>query len=367
MKNIYVTKPSLPDLAEFTKLLEEVWNSKQLTNDGPMHRRLETAVADHLGVTHMSLFNNGTIALLGALRALQLTGEVITTPFSFVATTHALAWNNLDPVFVDIEPETYNIDPAAIEAAITDRTSAILPVHCYGRPCDVAAIQKIADRHGLKVIYDAAHAFGVRDEGGSILRHGDLSVLSFHATKVFTTLEGGAIVAPDQRIKGRIDRLKNFGIVSQTAVEGIGFNGKMNEVQAAFGLLQLKDIEDALEARARVAQRYREALAQVAGLTLPQGQEPAVYNNAYFPILVGEEFPLSRDKLFEKMEAAGIFPRRYFYPLISNISAYADLPSAQRDRLPVANRVAEQVLCLPIYPDLATDDIERIIDILTGV
>lgn len=362
MKNIYVTQPYLPDLGAFSALLEEIWASRRLTNNGPLHEQLEREVAEYLGVEHLSLFSNGTIALMTALRALDLRGEVITTPFSFVATTHAIAWNGLRPVFSDIEAETFNLDPARLEAAITPETCAIMPVHCYGTPCEVDAIGEIAARHGLRVIYDAAHAFGVRDAGGSVLRHGDLAVLSFHATKVFSTLEGGAIIAPDAETKRRIDRLKNFGIVNEVEVDGIGLNGKMNEVQAAFGLLQLRAVDAALSERARVAARYRAAVADIPGLTCLPAQIAAHENNAYFPVLVGPAYPLGRDALYEALRARGIYARRYFYPLISSIPAYRDLPSARAGNLPVANRIGAQVLCLPIYPDLTDGDVDRILD-----
>lgn len=364
MKNIYVTQPFLPDLGEFTALIEGIWASHRLTNNGPLHEQLERSVAEYLGVEHLSLFSNGTIALMTALRALDLTGEVITTPFSFVATTHAIAWNGLRPVFSDIDGASCNLDPARIEAAITPETCAIMPVHCYGTPCDVEAIGEIAARHGLRVIYDAAHAFGVRDAGGSVLRHGDLSVLSFHATKVFSTLEGGAIIAPDAETKQRIDRLKNFGIVNEVEVDGIGLNGKMNEVQAAFGLLQLREVDDALAERARVAARYRAAIAGIEGLTCLPVQIEVRENNAYFPVLVGEDYPLERDALYAALRERGIYARRYFHPLISSIPAYRDLPSARPENLPVANQIGAQVLCLPIYPDLSDADVDRILEAL---
>src|SRR6056297_1639455 len=364
MKNIYVTQPFLPDLGEFTALIEEIWASHRLTNNGPLHQQLEQAVAEYLGVDHLSLFGNGTIALMTALRALDLKGEVITTPFSFVATTHGITWNGLQPVFSDIDADTFNLDPERIEAAITPETRAIMPVHCYGTPCDVGAIGEIAARHGLRVIYDAAHAFGVRDAGGSVLRHGDLSVLSFHATKVFSTLEGGAIISPDAETKQRIDRLKNFGIVNEVEVDGIGLNGKMNEVQAAFGLLQLRSVDAALAERARVAARYRAAITGIDGLSCLSPGMAARENDAYFPMLVGEDYPLERDALYEALRERGIFARRYFYPLISSIPAYGDLPSARAENLPVANRIGAQVLCLPIYPDLTDEDVDRILEAL---
>ena len=367
-KNIYVTRPYLPPLTEFQTYLEQIWDNGILTNNGPIHQQLEAALAGALEVDHLSLFNNGTVALVTALQALGLEpgAEVITTPFSFVATSHALMWNGLTPVFADIEPTNLNLDPTRIEAAITPRTQAILPVHCYGNPCDTAALQAIADRHGLKVIYDAAHAFGVRDAGGSVLRHGDFSVLSFHATKVFNTLEGGAIISPDAETKHRIDRLKNFGIVSETEVECVGINGKMNEVQAAFGLLQLNNIDAALAARGRVAARYRAALQDVAGITAVPLAGQNVANHAYFPILVDPAYPLDRDGLYDALRRENIYARRYFFPLIANLPMYADYPSAVPANLPQANRLADQVLCLPIYPDLGEDDVERILDVVRG-
>ncbi|MCK9238351.1 MAG: DegT/DnrJ/EryC1/StrS family aminotransferase, partial [Thiopseudomonas sp.] len=334
----------------------------QLTNGGPMHRELEQQLADYLGVEHIALFNNGTIALLTALQALRITGEVITTPYSFVATSHSLLWNDITPVFVDIDPVTLNLDPSKIEAAITPKTTAILPVHCYGIPCNVEAIQAIADNYNLKVIYDAAHSFGVKDAGGSILRHGDLSVLSFHATKVFNTFEGGAIICPDAKTKKRIDQLKNFGFVDEVTVVASGINGKMSEINAAFGLLQLKHINQALEQRKAIAQRYREALSGIAGIELVQLTEHS--NNAYFPILVQDSYPLSRDELYELFKENGIHVRRYFYPLISEFPMYRGLPSAQVNNLPTAKMKSEQVLCLPIYSALEAGEQDGIIQII---
>ncbi|WP_316016151.1 DegT/DnrJ/EryC1/StrS family aminotransferase [Roseobacter sp. HKCCA0434] len=365
--NIFVTRPSLPPLAEFVPYLERIWDSGILTNGGQMHRELETALAAHLRVPQISLFGNGTIALVAALKVLELEGEVITTPFSFVATTHALKWNGLEPAFADIDPVTLNIDPARIEERITERTSAILAVHCYGNPCDVDAIEAIARRHGLKVIYDAAHAFGVDCHCGSVLTHGDLSVLSFHATKVFSTLEGGAIVAPDAEMKGRIDRSKNFGIVSETEVESVGINGKMNEVQAAFGLLQLRRIDAAIAARARVAARYDAGLAGIAGIEPVPSSGQIRANHAYYPVRVRPSFPVDRDTLYEALKARGIFSRRYFYPLISDLPMYRDLPSADPAGLPAARAAGAEVLCLPIYPDLSEAEQDRVIEAITEV
>lgn len=361
-KPIYVTQPLLPDLQEFIPYLEEIWEKKQLTNSGPMHRELEAQLAAYLGVEHVSLFNNGTIALLTALKALRITGEVITTPYSFVATAHSLLWNDVKPVFVDIDSETLNLNPSKIEAAITTNTTAIMPVHCYGNPCDVEAIQTIADNYNLKVIYDAAHCFGVKDAGGSILRHGDLSILSFHATKVFNTFEGGAIISPDAKTKKRIDQLKNFGFVDEVTVVASGINGKMSEINAAFGLLQLKHIDQALEQRKAIAQRYREALSSIEGIELVQLTEHS--NNAYFPILVQDSYPLSRDELYELFKANGIHVRRYFFPLISEFPMYRGLPSAQVSNLKTAKEKSEQIVCLPIFPELEEKTQSTIIQLI---
>lgn len=359
---IYVTQPHLPPLEEFIPYLEQIWGSRVLTNGGPLHQQLEKALSEHLGVPHVALFNNGTIALSVALQAMDLQGEVITTPYSFVATSHALVMNGLEPVFVDIDPESMNIDPARIEAAISPRTTAILAVHCYGRPCDVDAIGQIAKRHKLKVIYDAAHAFGVQDKGGSVLRHGDLSALSFHATKVFNTFEGGAVVCHHLETKQRIDRLKNFGFATEVEITEVGTNGKMSEINAAFGLVQLRHLDEALASRALVSQRYRERLAGVAGIRVVGVDHAEVPNHSYFPVLVGPEYPLGRNGLYEDLKTIGVFARRYFFPLLSGLPMYRDLPSAAPANLPVACRVAEQVLCLPLYPALSEEDQDRIID-----
>lgn len=361
-KNIYVTQPYLPPLQEFLPYLERIWANKTLTNGGPFHQELEQALCEHLGVSHISLFSNGTLALITALQALRVTGEVITTPYSFVATAHSLLWHGNKPVFVDVDPETLNIDPHRIESAITPQTSAIMPVHCYGNPCDIDAIQSIADKYNLRVIYDAAHAFGVRSGGATVLRHGDLSVLSFHATKVFNTFEGGAIVAPDAKTKLRIDRLKNFGFVDEVTVVAPGINAKMSEVNAAFGLLELKHMDTILGRRAEIAARYRHELAGVAGIRFLSPGRPAESNHAYFPVLVEGEFPLARDALYDRLKENGIHARRYFYPLISDFPMYRGLPSAQRSNLPVAAAAADRVLCLPIYPALETRDQMRVID-----
>lgn len=357
---IYVTQPYLPPLDEFIPYLEEIWASKTLTNGGPFHQQLEQALCDYLGVKHLALFTNGTLALVTALQALRITGEVITTPYSFVATSHSLLWNGIKPVFADVDPLTLNLDPARIEAAITPQTTAIMPVHVYGHRCDVEAIQTIADNYNLKVIYDAAHAFGVEDAGGSILRHGDLSVLSFHATKVFNTFEGGAIVCPDAKTKLRIDQLKNFGHVGEVTVVASGINGKMSEVNAAFGLLQLKHVDQALARREEIDALYRELLKGTRGIRCPEDGGERVANHAYFPILVGPEYPLSRDALYQKLRDHHIHARRYFYPLISDFPMYRNLPSAHRDNLPVASAAAQQVLCLPIYPALQDAQVEEI-------
>jgi len=358
---IYVTQPQLPPLEQFLPYLREIWDSRILTNAGPFHRRLEEALCAYLGVSHLALFTNATIALVTALQALRIRGEVITTPYSFVATAHSLVWNGVKPVFVDIEEETLNIDPAKIEVAITPETTAILAVHVYGHPCDVEAISKIADRYNLKVIYDAAHAFGVRSDAGSVLNHGDLSVLSFHATKVFNTFEGGAIICPDAKTKQHIDHLKNFGFVDEVTVVASGINGKMNEVSAAFGLLQLEGIDAALAKRAVIAAKYSELLAPVRGIRKAGRSTATSPNNAYYPILVEPSFALTRDDLYLKLRDEGIFTRRYFYPLISDFPMYRGLPSAAQSNLPVAHKIAAQVLCLPIYPEFALEGVDRVV------
>ncbi len=365
-KKIYVTQPMLPPLDEFIPYLKQIWDSKILTNGGPFHQQLEQALCGYLGVKHISLFTNGTIALVTALQALRITGEVITTPYSFVATSHSLLWNGIKPVFVDIDPNTLNLDPDKIEAAITPQTTAIMPVHCYGHPCDVERIQKIADTYGLKVIYDAAHAFGVQLHSGSVLNHGDLSVLSFHATKVFNTFEGGAIVCPDAKTKLHIDQLKNFGFVDEVTVVAPGINGKMSEFSAALGLLQLKGIDEALQKRKAIDARYCKGLAGVKGIHCLPGAGEKVANYAYFPILVLPEYSLSRDEVYQKLRDNGIYARRYFYPLISDFPMYRGLSSAAQSNLPVAKVVADQVICLPIYPALEVSDQEKIISLIVG-
>lgn len=363
-KPIYVTQPFLPPLEEFQPYLEKIWESKWLTNSGPFHQEFEKNLTDYLGVEHLALFANGTLALVTALQALRITGEVITTPFSFVATAHSLLWNGIKPVFVDIDPETFNLDPEKIEAAITPHTTAILPVHVYGKPCDVEKIQKIADTYGLKVIYDAAHAFGVSYKDESILKHGDLSTLSFHATKVFNTFEGGAIICPDAKTKKRIDDLKNFGFADEVTVVATGINAKMNEMQAAFGLLQLKHINKVIERRHEIDTLYREQLSSIMGIFCLPFPVNTIYNYAYFPILIEKEYPLSRDELNEKLRQHNIYTRRYFYPLISDFPMYRGLPSSAQSNLPIARKAADQVLCLPIYPALENESIERIISIV---
>jgi dTDP-4-amino-4,6-dideoxygalactose transaminase len=365
-KPIYVTQPTLPPLEEFLPYLQQIWDSKILTNGGPFHQQLEQVLCDCLGVKQIALFTNGTIGLVTALQALRITGEVITTPYSFVATAHSLLWNGIKPVFVDIDPHTLNLDPDRIEAAITPQTTAIMPVHCYGHPCDVVRIQKIADTYGLKVIYDAAHAFGVQLHSGSVLNYGDMSVLSFHATKVFNTFEGGAIVCPDAKTKQRIDHLKNFGFVDETIVVAPGINGKMSEFNAALGLLQLKDFDEALQKRKTIDTRYREGFVGLKGIhCLPEAGEK-VANYAYFPILVRPEYALNREELYQKLRDNNIYARRYFYPLISDFPMYRGLPSSTHLNLPVANKASNEVICLPIYPALSNEQVDFIIELIVG-
>ena len=363
---IYVTQPLLPDLTDFMPYLKQIWDSKRLTNSGPFHEQLEQALCDYLGVKYLALFANGTLALVTALQALRISGEVITTPYTFAATGHALLWNGIKPVFADIDPITLNLDPDKIEAAITPQTTAIMPVHCYGQPCDVIAIQKIADNYGLKVIYDAAHAFGVHYQGGSVLNHGDLSILSFHATKVFNTFEGGAIICHDAKTKQRIDHLKNFGFVDEVTVVAPGINGKMSEINAAFGLLQLKIIDEALAKRKVVDSIYRQCLVDIKDIVCPLGTDEKATNYAYFPILVQPDYPLTRDELYQKFRDNNVNVRRYFFPLISDFSMYRGLPSSAPANLPVAKKTAEQVICLPIYPDLVRKQIDFIISLMVG-
>lgn len=364
---IFVTQPYLPPLEEFLPYLQKIWDSKILTNAGPFHKELELALCEYLGVEHVALFTNGTLALITALQALRVTGEVITTPYSFVATTHSLHWHGNKPVFVDIEPDTLNIDPTKIEAAITPQTTAIMPVHCYGNPCDVEAIQKIADNYNLHVIYDACHAFGVQDNGGSVLRHGDLSCISFHATKVFNTFEGGAIVCPDEKTKQRIDHLKNFGFVDETTVVAPGINGKMSEINAAFGMLQLKHMDKVLQARAKVDFLYREGLKNINGIRCLPQTASSIKNYSYFPILIDNAYPLSRDALYQKLKDCGINARRYFYPLISDFPMYRGLTSSNTRNLPVATTASKQVLCLPIFPTLMETSQMKIIELIRNI
>lgn len=358
---LFVTRPQLPPLEEVMPYLEEIWRTHRLTNKGPFHEQLESALCDYLGVAHISLFANGTLALVTAMQALRLTGEVITTPYSFVATANALLWNDLTPIFVDVDPVTLNLDPEQVEAAITPKTSAILPVHVYGHSADVDGLQHVADLYGLRLIYDAAHCFGVEDEGGSVLRHGDLSILSFHATKVFNTFEGGAIVSPDARTKQRIDYLKNFGFANETTVVAAGINAKMNEFQAAVGLAQLEHIDAAIDARSRIDARYREQLADIPGIRCHAPSTAHRHNHAYFPIFVEDDYPLSRDDLYFRLRENGIYGRRYFYPLVPEFPMYRNLPGNDRDEWPNAREAAERVICLPMYPNLNECDIERII------
>jgi len=364
-KQVFVTQPSLPPLEEFIPYLKNIWESKILTNNGPFHQQFEKELAEYLGVKYISLFANGTLALVTALQALRITGEVITTPFSFVATTHALWWNNIKPVFVDIEPEYFTLDPEKIEAAITPQTTAILPVHVYGNPCRVDAIQKIADTYGLKVIYDAAHAFGVTVNGQSILNFGDLSILSFHATKIFNTFEGGAIICHDEKTKQRIDFLKNFGFADEVTVVAPGINAKMNEFQAALGIVQLRHVDEYIEKRKAIAEFYRKELNDIKGIRVLHDIEGVRHSYTYFPILINEkEYGKRRDEVYEMLKKHNIYGRRYFYPLISQFPAYKGLASAKIENLFIAERVSKQVLCLPIYPELRAQNIENLIALL---
>jgi len=364
-KPVFVTQPALPPLSEFIPMLEQIWDNKILTNNGPFHQQLEKALAEYLGVKYISVFTNGTLALMTALQALRITGEVITTPFSFVATTHSLWWNNIKPVFADIEPDHFNLDPEKVEAAITPQTTAIMPVHVYGNPCKLEAFQRIADTYGLRLIYDAAHAFGVKVNGESILNFGDLSILSFHATKVFNTIEGGAIICHDEKTKQHIDYLKNFGFAGETTVIAPGINAKMNELQAAYGLVQLKYIDEHIAKRKAIADIYREQLHGVTGICCMADMEGVHHAYSYFPILVdANQYGKTRDELYEELKRHNIFGRRYFYPLISQFPSYRGLSSAKASNLPVAENVAEQVICLPIYPTLDVEDINFIARII---
>lgn len=364
MKQTFVTQPFLPPLSEFSPYLQSIWENKILTNSGPFHQELEAKLCEFLGVKYISLFSNGTLALITALQALNINGEVITTPYSFVATSHSLLWTNNVPVFVDIDPKTMNMDPKLIEKAITSRTKAILPVHCYGYPCDYSSIDKIAKKHNLKVIYDSAHAFNVKINNESILNFGDLSVLSFHATKVFNTFEGGAIICHSKELKQRIDNLKNFGFTDETTVVEAGINAKMSEINSAFGLLQLKYINEAIDRRKAIDEYYREKLLNVSGLEIPTWQLCIQSNYSYFPILIDSNFNLSRDELYFKLKDFGINARRYFYPLISNFQMYKEYPSSLSSNLVNATQVAESVICLPIYPDLSKEIQDKIIDLI---
>lgn len=373
---ITVTSPLLPNLDDFTAELKKIWDSKWITNNGSYHKQLEAALAEYLKVPYVSLFTNGTLPLMTALQALRITGEVITTPYSFVATTHSIWWNGCKPVFVDIDPATGDMDTNKIEAAITPRTTAIMPVHVYGKPCDTKAIQDIADKYGLKVIYDAAHAFGVEvpaEEYGleaydgkglaGILNAGDMSTLSFHATKVYNTIEGGALITHDEKTKKRIDYLKNFGIADEVTVVGPGINSKMDEIRSAYGLLNLKQVDAAIEARHQVAIKYREALCDVEGITFFDGMPGVKHNYSYFPIFIdAEKYGMTRDDLYFKMKAANVLGRRYFYPLISDFSTYRGLESAAPDNLPNAHKMADSVICLPMHHLLSDEDVQRVLE-----
>lgn len=360
---ITVTSPLLPDLQEFNTYLQQIWDSRWITNNGSFHQQLEKALAEYLGVEYLSLFTNGTLPLITALQALDIQGEVITTPYSFVATTHAIWWNKLTPVFVDVDPITGNIAPDKIEAAITERTTAIMPVHVYGQVCDVERIEAIAAKYNLKVIYDAAHAFGVKYKGTSVLQWGDMSTLSFHATKVYNTIEGGALICHSKEMKEHVDNLKNFGFRGETNVVGPGINSKMDEIRSAYGLLNLKQVDAAIEARKHVAQQYRIALSNIAGITCFPEQQEVIPNYSYFPILVNAaEYGMSRDALYEKLKADNIYGRRYFYPLISTFSPYKTYASAVPSNLPNATLMADEVICLPMHDSLSKEDVERVIN-----
>ncbi len=361
---VYVTKPFLPPLEEFIPYLKNIWDSRVLTNRGNFHSALEEQLSKYLGVKYISLCSSGTIGLLIAFKALGIKGEVITTPYSFIATAHSLLWSNLTPIFVDIDPLTLNIDSNKIEAAITNKTSAILPVHCYGTPCDVDKIQEIADRYGLKVVYDAAHAFGVKCHCGSILNHGDFSVLSFHATKVFNTLEGGAIISGDLETKSMIDQLLNFGFENETSVLSLGLNGKMNEFNAAFGLLQLNSIDDLIKKRASIDKLYRQQIASIEGISCAQFSTALSHNFSYFPVFVEADYPLRRDQLYDILIGHNIFTRKYFFPLITSFPMYKHYSTASAANLPVASDVAHKVLCLPIFPELPISTVVKICKII---
>lgn len=362
---ITVTSPLLPNLEDFNEMLKDIWASKWITNNGSFHKQLEAELCNYLKVPYISLFTNGTLPLITALQALRISGEVITTPFSFVATTHSIWWNGIKPVFVDIDPSNCGLDPDKIEAAITPKTTAIMPVHCYGKPCDTERIQAIADKYGLKVIYDAAHAFGVEVNGESILNKGDMSTLSFHATKVYNTIEGGALVMHDEQTKKRIDYLKNFGFAGETEVVAPGINSKMDEMRAAYGLLNLKQVDEAIEARHQVAIKYREALRNVEGITFFDDMPGVKHNYSYFPIFVdAEKYGMTRDELYFKMKEQNVLGRRYFYPLISTFSTYRGLDSAKPSNLPNAHKMADEVICLPMHHALSEEDVYRILELI---
>ncbi len=366
-KKITVTKPSVPDLEEFIPYLESIWEDRWLTNNGKFHQQLEKELELFLGVDHIALCSNGTLALMLALKALEVKGEVITTPFSFVATSHAITWDACTPVFADIDPKTFNLDPEKIESLINEKTTAIMPVHVYGNPCDNEKLQNIAEKHGLKLIYDAAHAFHVKKDGKSILNWGDMSVLSFHATKVFNTFEGGAVVCHTPEMKKKINDLKNFGFQNETTVLDVGINAKMNEVQAAMGLAQIKHVTKMIEKRKKLAELYRRGFSTINGIEIPEVTDSVESNYAYFPILINEDFGIPRDELYEKLKEHNIFARRYFYPLISSFPMYKDLSSAQASNLSVASEISSKILCLPLYPDLLENDIERIVLLINNI
>lgn len=364
-KQITVTSPLLPPLEEFIPYLRDIWDRKWITNNGHYHQTLENALCEYLGVEYISLFTNGTLPLITALQAMRITGEVITTPYSFVATTHSLWWNGIKPVFVDIDEATGNLDPARIEAAVTPKTTAIMPVHVYGNPCDMEAIQSIADKYGLKVIYDAAHAFGVKVNGESILKAGDMSTLSFHATKTYNTVEGGALICHDAKTKQRIDYLKNFGFAGETEVVAPGINSKMDEIRSAYGLLNLKHVDAAIQRRKEVSDRYLREFSDVAGLRFFDRRDDVTYNYSYFPIFIdAETYGKSRDELYFEMRENGVLGRRYFFPLISEFSTYRGLSSAGAHNLPVATRMANSVICLPLHHGLSREDVDKVINIV---
>ncbi|MDB4498117.1 DegT/DnrJ/EryC1/StrS family aminotransferase [Gammaproteobacteria bacterium] len=364
-EKILVTSPLLPPLEEFIPYLEEIWESRWLTNCGTFHEKLEAALCQYLGVEYISLFTNGTLPLITALQALRITGEVITTPYSFVATTHAIWWNGIRPVFVDVDPITGNMDPDKIEAAITPKTTAIMPVHVYGNPCDTKRIQEIADKYGLKVIYDAAHAFGVSINGRSVLKEGDIATLSFHATKTYNTVEGGALICRDAQMKERIDHFKNFGFVSETEVVSPGINSKLDEIRCALGLLNLTHVDAAIVKRQQVVQAYRKSIETIDGISCLQDMPGVRHNYSYFPIFVdAEKYGMKRDELYEKMQKENIFGRRYFYPLISSFSTYRGLESSNPANLPVAHKIADSVICLPLSTEISKDNVERILECL---